>query len=260
MQKYAVIEKAVGETPLEALESFRQEQPELKGVPLTYAGRLDPMASGKLIILCGEECQDRSAYDALDKEYEFEVLFGCATDTGDVLGLPQAVPETQRYSAKKLISMCTALRGVHTVPYPAFSSKTVSGIPLFEYALKNTLHTIEIPTTEMNLYAIRYESIRTISGTVLLERILSKIVLLRSNEFRSDMIGKKWSELLGNNDKQYAIAKFRAVVSSGSYIRTLASMIAREAGTDGIAYSIHRSKVGKYQPLFLGKGFWKKVL
>ena len=260
MQKYVVLEKSVGETPLLALEAFRAQHEELTDVPLSYAGRLDPMASGKLIILCDDESKNRSAYDSLDKEYEFEVLFGCSTDTGDVLGIPVPVPESQRYSQKKLARIANEMRGVHTVPYPAYSSKTVNGTPLFEYARKKTLHTIEIPTLDMRVYSLRCSGVRAISSTVLLEKILSKIVLLQSSEFRSDEIGRAWSELLGGRDMQYAIAKFTAVVGSGTYIRTLASMIAKRVGTDGIAYSIHRSAIGKYQPLFGRVGFWTRRL
>lgn len=258
MQKYVVLQKLVGETPLSALEAYRKEHPELQKTPMTYAGRLDPMASGKLIVLQGDECKDRAAYDSLDKEYEFEVLFGYATDTGDVLGIARRVVETQRYSVKKLARISAGLRGVHTVPYPAFSSKTVAGIPLFEYALKRTLHTIQIPTVDMRIYRLTCEGIRTVTGDTLLERILSKIVLLQSEEFRSEEIGQKWSELLRGDDKQYAIAKFRAVVGAGTYIRTLASLIAMQSGTDGIAYSIHRTKIGKYRT-WGGLGWWSRT-
>ena len=260
MQKYVVLEKSVGETPLVALESFRKEHEELASVPLTYAGRLDPMASGKLLVLCAEECKKRSEYDTLDKEYEFEVLFGCTTDTGDVLGLPAPVLETQRYSIKKMARVARELRGVHTVSYPAFSSKPVNSIPLFEYARNKTLHTIEIPTLDMRVYGLRCDGIRAVSSATLLEKILSKIVLLQSSDFRSDEIGYAWSELLAGKDTQYAIARFTARVSSGTYIRTLASMIAQRVGTDGIAYSIHRSVIGRYQPIVGGLGFWRKRL
>ena len=258
MQKYVRLEKAVGETPLSALEAYRTEHPELLNVPLTYAGRLDPMASGTLLILCGDECKVRDIYNALDKEYEFEVLFGYSTDTGDTLGMPKRAAKTERYSLNKLSQIAAKLRGVHTVPYPAFSSKTVAGKPLFEYALSNKLHTIAIPTVEMRIYKLRCESVRTITGSTLLERILSKIVLLKSNDFRAEAIGLAWSDLLKNDNTQYAIAKFRAVVGSGSYIRTLAPMIAKLAGTDGIAYSIHRRAIGRYMPIVGRFGWWRK--
>ena len=94
MEKRVIIYKKVGETPLEALENFRTKRldeghVEYRNIPMTYAGRLDPMAEGDLLILIGEECKKKDAYLGLDKEYEVEVLFGIETDTHDVLGIPK---------------------------------------------------------------------------------------------------------------------------------------------------------------------------
>jgi tRNA U55 pseudouridine synthase TruB len=55
IQKIIVLNKKEGETPLEALSLFRSTHKSFKDVPMTYAGRLDPMASGLLVILIGEE-------------------------------------------------------------------------------------------------------------------------------------------------------------------------------------------------------------
>lgn len=81
-----MLEKAVGETPLSCAEAFRSNHPELDGVSMAYAGRLDPMASGKLLVLLGDECKNQTAYHGLDKEYEFSVLLGIGSDSHDVLG------------------------------------------------------------------------------------------------------------------------------------------------------------------------------
>ncbi len=87
MKRYVVLEKFVGQTPLECAEAWRAEHPQYADVPLAYAGRLDPMASGKLLILIGEECKQQARYHGLDKRYEFQVLCGFSSDSGDVLGL-----------------------------------------------------------------------------------------------------------------------------------------------------------------------------
>ena len=89
-----ISEKMIGETPLECLERTRLEKGIAALVPMTYAGRLDPLASGKLLILVGDECKEKEKYLGLDKEYEIEVLFGVMTDTGDALGLIKKVDET----------------------------------------------------------------------------------------------------------------------------------------------------------------------
>jgi tRNA U55 pseudouridine synthase TruB len=81
------IYKKLGETPLEALERTRTEHSIAADVPMTYAGRLDPLVEGQMIILIGEECKNKDAYTKLGKTYEFEILSGVSTDTYDLLGL-----------------------------------------------------------------------------------------------------------------------------------------------------------------------------
>ena len=61
-EKYITLEKAVGETPLSCAEAYRSAHPELEGTPMAYAGRLDPMASGRLLILLGDECKNQANY------------------------------------------------------------------------------------------------------------------------------------------------------------------------------------------------------
>ena len=81
MKKVIVLNKKEGETPLESLENFRAKNKKYQDVKMTYAGRLDPMASGVLLVLAGDETKNKEKYLNLDKEYEFEILFGFATDT-----------------------------------------------------------------------------------------------------------------------------------------------------------------------------------
>ncbi len=85
-----VIWKKIGQTPLEALEMERERRSISRDVPMTYAGRLDPLAEGALIILTGDACRSKEHYLSLDKTYTIEVLLGVSTDSGDVLGMPCA--------------------------------------------------------------------------------------------------------------------------------------------------------------------------
>ena len=86
VKKVIVLNKKEGETPLLALENFRAKNPKYLNVPMTYAGRLDPMASGVLLILAGAETKNKDKYLVLNKEYDFSMLFGFSTDTYDILG------------------------------------------------------------------------------------------------------------------------------------------------------------------------------
>lgn len=81
--------KNLGETPNEAILRYKAENPIYKDQSMTYAGRLDPMAEGLLLVLSGNELQNKDKYLGLRKTYEVEILWGFQTDTLDVLGLVQ---------------------------------------------------------------------------------------------------------------------------------------------------------------------------
>ncbi len=271
MRRYAIIEKRVGVTPLAAMQDYQNSDSALMCVPLTYAGRLDPMASGKLLILIGEECKRRNKYDDLDKEYIFEVLLGFTTDTGDVLGIP-AAGASAAIDDHDAHEVARSMIGTHALPYPSFSSKTVNGKPLFQYALDGTLDTIQVPDAQMRVYSMRYLDKLVLPRQQLIERVLGKVELLDVDTaieakpeggalrlgvgFRKDDICKAWWALQSKAKVNGTVLRFSAIVSSGTYIRSLAPLIARELGADGLAYSIDRTKIGKYQPIAKGIGFW----
>src|SRR3989338_618950 len=268
MRKYFIVHKKVGETPLQALEVFRKTRPELKNLSLTYAGRLDPMAEGKLLILIGDECKKRKQYDGLDKEYELEVLFGFKSDTGDVLGLAETCGDVGVFSDKELKAAAESFLGRQVLPYPAFSSKTVGGKPLFHHATLNNLEEIEIPKVSVRIHKIRFGGTRSIFGGELIESVLKKINLLKiespdsrtGSGFRKTEIIARWGSFRNGEAKQYIIAKFKTMVSSGTYIRSLASLIGEKLGTCGLAYSIRRTKIGRFVPITKHFGFWKRKI
>ena len=78
--------KRAGETPLQAMEALRARDPALAGVPMVYAGRLDPMAEGVLLVLAGDDRHALPEHLRHDKRYRASFLFGVGSDTGDGLG------------------------------------------------------------------------------------------------------------------------------------------------------------------------------
>jgi tRNA U55 pseudouridine synthase TruB len=225
------------------------------------------MASGKLIVLVGDECKNRSHYDGLDKTYVFEVLLGFLSDTGDVLGMPESFANTS-VSEQPARDVAHSLVGTHTFRYPVFSSRTVAGKPLYQYALEKKLDTIEVPTVEVEVYSLRYKDKIVIPRTDVIERVLDKIEHLAvdandkrlGSDFRKDTITKAWWSLHNKIQSNCTILRFEATVSSGTYIRTLAPLIAERLGTVGLAYSIHRTRIGRYLPITRRIGFWMRSL
>ncbi len=266
MQNYVVIEKKVGETPLQCIHAYKEKHPELASVSITYAGRLDPLASGKLLLLIGETCKQKEHYLKLDKQYEFEVLFGVSSDTADVLGrlsFESPLLIDRRIIRDTLDAMC----GTLTLPYPHFSSKTVQGKPLHTWALEGRIDEVTVPTRTCTVYTLTCIDTYTRTRKEIYGQALEKIDSITTvtdskkslgNDFRRSDIRTDWKMFLaeGTEHDLFQLARIRCIASSGTYMRTLASVLAARCGTQGLAFSIHRSKIGRYLTLPLIGGLW----
>lgn len=270
MDPYVVLDKKVGETPLSCVEAYRSLHPELAEVPMAYAGRLDPMASGKLLVLLGDECKVQERYHGLDKEYEFEILFGVASDTQDVLGIV-AKKGGSIIALKQLAQIVQGLRGRIELPYPLFSSKTVKGKPLHTWTLEGRADEISIPTKHSQIYSLEVIETRTLSAASVYEYVTNKIETIPKvtderkaigNDFRRTDVRTSWrafkEEHENTQETLYTVAKIRCICSSGTYMRSLCEAIAKQLRTSGLAFSIHRTKIGAYTALPFGLGFWRK--
>lgn len=238
------IYKKAGETLAGLVARFRKEQSFDESLPITYAGRLDPMAEGLVILLTGEACKQKEEYLGLDKTYTFEVLFGVATDTFDMLGL---ITETKEMNptAEQIEKAIEQVKRVTTFSYPPFSSKPVDGVPLFIHAKAGTLPDT-LPTLNGKIYTsiLQNTAIRPVK-----ELVGNSIEIMQKVEgdFRQEEIIKGWEKFLENNkDKKCVVATFEATVSSGVYVRTIATLIGEALGGVALAYSIKRTKVGDF--------------
>lgn len=263
MKRYVVLDKEIGQTPLEALTAWKAANPAYADTPASYAGRLDPMASGKLLVLLGDECKKQKEYTGLDKEYEIEVLLDAGSDTGDALGLVEYENKETRVDPKLLEEIYRAEEHVYTRRYPVFSSKTVNGKPLFLYALEGTLDTIDIPVHEEEIYRIKDLGAERIAASALKERIEAFLAKTpKSDEeskalgadFRITSVRASWGAAFAMaGTREFTVLKLRVACASGTYMRSLASRLGKMLGSKGLALSIHRTRIGKRM-----LGFWVK--
>ncbi|PIP87204.1 hypothetical protein COW81_01465 [Candidatus Campbellbacteria bacterium CG22_combo_CG10-13_8_21_14_all_36_13] len=242
MDKVLKLYKEMGETPLNVIERFKEENPEYSEEKMTYAGRLDPMAEGLLLVLCGDEIYNKEKYLGLKKEYEFEVLFGVSTDTGDALGIVGVV-ESKIISEEVLKEVSKVFVGKRIQKYPDYSSKTINGVPMWKKARLGDLSN-EIPDHEIEVFNLELISTKKLIGNEIKEIVIEKIKKI-DGDFRQMEIINSWQEKIDDMG-QFFVAKFIANVSSGTYIRVLANEIAEEVNTKGIAFSIKRTKIGDF--------------
>ncbi len=216
-----ITNKKIGETPLELIHRIRLERPELAHERLSYAGRLDPMAEGEMMILVGNENNKREDFLGLDKEYEAEFIFGVSTDTGDVLGLIEDEAEiSAQISIAEISASVEQFKEIKKQKYPWFSSKTVFGIKLFEHFKKGNLD-IERPTREIEIKSVEILNFEEKPVEEIKNYIFESINKV-NGDFRQKEIIEKWREFFSKNSRQtIPTLKIKILVSSGTYIRGL---------------------------------------
>jgi tRNA pseudouridine(55) synthase len=220
---------------------------------MTYAGRLDPMARGLLLILAGEEVKNKEKYLALGKEYEFEVLFGVATDTYDILGKIQHSDILENVGMlrnvneleKQIKNNLKYFTGKFIQKYPMYSSRTVKGKQLFHYAREGV--SVEIPEREVVVKELKFLKLKTISHKKLLLNIEKRIAKVKG-DFRQEEILKLWRKYLNNSTRQdlvrFFIGSFKIKCGSGTYVRSIAYSLGEKMGVGALAFSIKRTKIG----------------
>lgn len=247
-----VMNKRIGETPLQCLDRLRVEKPELAEkvagvqIPLTYAGRLDPIAEGVLIVLVGEECKDRQKHIDLPKKYEAEILWQFETDSYDILG--KIVKKSPiMVDIEKAHRVINNLKGVFNQKYPPFSSKPVRGKPLFLWAREGKLDQIENwPSQNIQIDEAVVQSTQEIVGSDLFEKIKKQIENVKG-DFRQAEILVDWSEVLESNIKSYPVTKVSIACSSGTYVRGLAHSLGAAMGCGAVVLSLKRVAVGDFK-------------
>ncbi len=254
--------KMPGETPLECINRVKARNKAYLNVPMTYAGRLDPMAEGLMIILAGDECQNKDKYNAMTKTYEVDVLFGFATDTYDLLGLVErpkqnpeiivALPSLRGFRhdeqfQNSVSGLLQNFTGKINQKYPVYSSRTVAGKPLFQWAREGRLSEIEVPSHEVYIENIEIKKTYEISGKKLMKYITESIAKVKG-DFRQEEILAKWHEVLDDNtDENFKIIKLVISCSSGTYVRAIAHELGQSIGTPALAMHILRTQIGDYK-------------
>lgn len=221
--------KPVGLSPLEAIGQLKLQRPDLASEKITYAGRLDPLASGILVLLVGDVRFNKDQYLNLPKTYEVEILLGASTDSADILGLIKDV-KSKFIDLKSIPETIARFVGVRNQLAPKFSSPGLDG---------KTFH------KEVEIYSIKMVNAYNINSVTLLDSIFNKINLV-TGDFRQAEILAKWGSLLEVSAQDWLVVKVVVESSSGTYMRVLAENIGAELGVPALAYSIKRTKVGDW--------------
>jgi len=238
--------KELGETPRERLERLRTQKAHLQHEVLSYAGRLDPMAEGVMLCLVGSANSRRDEYLDMSKEYTLDVLFGFETDTYDILGKVIESGEVDALRKSGIEKALNEFRGKLNQEYPPYSSKTVDGKALFQWAREGALSSITMPSRTVTVYDIAITHLYKIKEPQLLQYI-EQCVAKVNGDFRQDEVLRIWRRhLMEKGTREFPAATIKISCSSGTYARSIAHGLGQELGVPALALHILRTKVGDY--------------
>ncbi len=240
-----VLHKAYGATPLQTLDVFRARESQYATTKLGYAGRLDPLAEGVLLVLEGEENLDPAPWRALDKQYDVSVLFGFGTDSDDLLGLLMAHhdDDCDRGIVERSFDQ---FRGTIDQRLPSFSSPKVRGRRLYAWARDGGGGEVPSVQRECTVRSLTNRGWTTVSRDELRDGV-NRAVSSVHGDFRQDAIAERWLVAMAESRRSHwHVVHLSVHCSSGTYMRALARDLGDASGTPAIAWRIVRTAVGPY--------------
>ena len=212
--------------------------------PITYAGRLDPLASGVCVLLSGEQRHQKEDYLKLDKEYYLTVVFGIQTDTLDPLGIITQTDKTEKVITEKQVKKALAdFSPTYQQTPPRYSSVPIKGQPSFTYAKKDLPDSP--PAREVSIKKSELIEVTTITKQELITSSVERVQLVRG-DFRQPETIAGWKNTAAKLPEKLFVCKLRVTCTSGTYMRSLARDLGEKLNTPAMALRIMRSRVGDF--------------
>jgi tRNA pseudouridine(55) synthase len=147
---------------------------------------------------------------------------------------------------KTLEKALNEFRGAVSQEYPPYSSKTVEGKSLIEWARSGAIHTMVLPRRTVTIYDIGLTSMYKVDEPTLLNYIESNVNKVQG-DFRQDETVRLWKQNLRKEGaREFPCATITISCSSGTYARSIAHGLGAELGVPALALRILRTQVGEY--------------
>ena len=236
-----IIYKQRGENLAELVVRARQFFDIPINTPITYAGRLDPLAEGVMILLSGDDVHHKEIFLGLDKVYTVTVVLGITTDSYDVLGMP-TLQNNNMITKENIIDVLYKQKNITTQTYPQYSSKTVNGVPLWKHTRDG--NQVELPTRDVKIHDVILIETSIITASELLKQV-RYITDTVQGDFRQNEIYNTWEKIF-SHDETFHTLVIRYHVGSGTYIRNLVHELGQDLGTGAVILKLVREQVGDY--------------
>jgi len=223
---WIVLDKPLGlgsTTAVSAVKRILREAGEPK-TKVGHGGTLDPLASGVLPIALGEATKLAGRMLDATKAYDFAITFGEQTDTLDADGAVIESSES-RPTLEQIEAILPHFIGqIEQVP-PAYSALKIGGKAA--YARARAGEYVELKARSVTVHTLTVRHPRGSGGPAVLQ-------------------GQKRDSRRRGNDGHASEITLSAIVSKGTYIRSLARDIAHALGTVGHVSYLRRTRAGPF--------------
>ncbi|OGN61851.1 MAG: tRNA pseudouridine(55) synthase TruB [Chlamydiae bacterium RIFCSPHIGHO2_12_FULL_49_11] len=153
MQGLLILDKPEGRTSFDMVHFLRKLTDVRK---IGHTGTLDPLATGVMVMLIGQEYTRRAPDFAADtKEYEATFELGLDTDTYDITG--NVVQRSSHVpTPAEITSVLLHFQGILQQVPPMYSAKKIGGKRLYDLARKNVTVARNPVPVEVTTKLIRY--------------------------------------------------------------------------------------------------------
>lgn len=117
-----------------------------------YAGTLDPLATGLMILATGTFTKKLTLLTDLDKKYDATITLGAVTEGYDLETQPTWVADTAHLSIHDIEETLDLFRGTITQVPPIHSAVKVGGKRAYSMARKG--QEVEIPSRQVEIYSL----------------------------------------------------------------------------------------------------------
>ncbi|MEJ2459613.1 MAG: tRNA pseudouridine(55) synthase TruB [Novosphingobium sp.] len=211
-----------------------------KKVKVGHGGTLDPLASGILPVALGEATKLTGRMLDASKVYEFTVRFGEETDTLDLEGAVIATSDVRPTLEQVKAVLVRFIGPVEQVP-PAYSALKIDGQRAYDLARAGEEVTLKPRSVE--IFDLKFlpglVSGRAAARSVVEGGRANSPSIMTPEAPRSSSPCEFGEELVED-------MTFRAHVSKGTYIRSLARDIAQALGSCGTVTMLRRIQAGPF--------------
>lgn len=249
MNRKLYVWKALGETPLQAVQRAKNHFQLSPKARCCFVGRLDPMAQGVMTVLSGKRfLREKELYQKTIKTYVFQAVLGVSTVSFDALGEPVDSVHISNNDVQRFIRSFLTLEG-QTISqrFPAISAYKFNDVPLWQYSKENRLLEVEPwPTAKRTVHSVKLVRPPTELSvneycSVCFSDMNEVLRYNKDNQFNVKEIKQSWRKLLPST--KLVMLGFQVTVSGGTFVRGLVNDIGAQLGIPAHAFRITRTAV-----------------